>query len=91
MQIMAHRFSKEELDEQFEEFLKEVCLRARSHPFSPLKHRRIIEYEIEDAAVLLSYDSRRCFMSGSLQCHSSLAKLNSYYPAVLKLREQFCD
>uniref|UniRef100_A0A8C0ZGI1 Uncharacterized protein n=1 Tax=Cyanistes caeruleus TaxID=156563 RepID=A0A8C0ZGI1_CYACU len=28
---MAYRFSKEELDEQFEEFLKEVCLRARSH------------------------------------------------------------
>lgn len=34
---MAHRFSKEELDAQFEEFLKEVCLRARSRPYSLLK------------------------------------------------------
>lgn len=34
LQIMAHRFSKEELDEQFEEFLKEVCLRTRSHACS---------------------------------------------------------
>lgn len=87
--MMAHRFSKEELDEQFEEFLKEVCLRARSHPFSPLKHRRKIEYEIEDAAVLLSYDSCSCLMSGSLQRHNSIAKLNSYYSAVLKSREEF--
>lgn len=37
---MAHRFSKEELDEQFEEFLKEVCLRARSHPYSVLEMRK---------------------------------------------------
>jgi len=41
---MAHRFSKEELDEQFEEFLREVCFRARSHPFSLLKYRRKVEY-----------------------------------------------
>lgn len=29
MQIMAHRCTKEELDEQFEEFLKEVCFRTK--------------------------------------------------------------
>lgn len=44
---MAHRFSKEELDEQFEQFLKEVCLCFIKRlltslwvflPLSPFKH-----------------------------------------------------
>lgn len=65
LQIMAHRFSKEELDEQFEEFLKEVCFRARSRPFSLLKYGRklcVEEYKMEDAAVLLSHNSLSCLM-----------------------------
>lgn len=41
---MAHQFSKEELDEQFEEFLKEVCFRARSYPLSLLNTGGGIEY-----------------------------------------------
>jgi len=49
------------------------------------------EYEMEDAAVLLSCNSRSCLMCGTLQGLTLIAKLNSYYFAVLKSREQFCD
>lgn len=87
---MAHRFSKEELDQQFEEFLKEVCLRPRSHPYSLLKNGENGIWKNMKCKIKLCF----CHIINVAVlcmglCKVLVAKLNSYYFAVLKSREQF--
>lgn len=89
---MAHRFSKEELDEQFEEFLKEVCLRATSHPYSLLKKgENYVWKNMKRKIQLCFYHIINIAVLCMGLCKVLIANLNSHYFAVLKSREQFCN